>query len=116
MTSKFNRYTKIQYQVKKSLVEQPSDEAKVEAVRDIYDAAIKLGDEAEISSYTFPTEIMGVTIDWGEGNTGFVVTKGTYSVNDDLVDEVEPDVEDTSLFLQVNGELFLVNGEYLSIA
>jgi hypothetical protein len=114
--AKFDRYEKIIYQVKKSLVQQPTDEEKVEAVRDIYDVAINSGDEAEISTRSFPTEIMGVSIDWNEDNSGFIATKGTYSVNDILTDQVEPDVEDTSSYLQVNGEMFTVNGQYLSIA
>ena len=110
------RLSKINYQIKKSLVSEPTDGEKVEALRSIYDAAINPGNETEIASVTLPTEVFGVSIDWENNNTEFVLTKGTFSVNDDLIDEEEPDIENTENFLQVNGEMFLVNGEYLSVA
>jgi len=112
------RLQTIKYQLLKSYAGQLTDEEIVKMARNIYDQAISAGTIFD-SPETMPIEALGVvSIEWDATGTIGTFTKGDKSIsNDDLRDEVVPDIDAGSInAFQLGGENFELNGELFEVA
>ena len=88
-----------------------TDAESVEAAQSIWDAAINAGDTIPVD-VNFPTTTLdGVTIDWDEDQTKFVLAKNDAIVRDNLQDDSRPrpvDMADNDALLIGEGDEYML--------
>ncbi len=104
-----DRLKKIKYQIRRRDKGSFTDTELVESARSLYDAAIN-ADTIITEPELLPTEVFGVAMEWNVTGKIASFTKNAIIIeDDDLTDDVQPNVAFGENAFTIDGEAFMLS-------